>query len=279
VIARLHPARHGTAFYLFFGVALVTGIGLLDYLTGYELSFSVFYVIPIALVTWYTTRGYGLLAAAVCAAVWFLADRGQAYSNPFFPYWNALIRLSFFVIIAVLISAVRAAAERERDLSRVDSLTGAANSRYFYELAQREIDRFSRYGRDFTLAYVDLDNFKEVNDTLGHSMGDEVLRTVVAAGRSHLRKADLVARLGGDEFALLLPETPPEAARVAVSQLRSKLLEAMNQRGWPVTFSIGVLTCRTSPGTTDNLVRMADDLMYSVKHAGKDAVTYSTFDA
>jgi diguanylate cyclase (GGDEF)-like protein len=127
------------------------------------------------------------------------------------------------------------------------------------------------------LAYIDLDNFKIMNDQFGHSVGDQVLRTVVSSARKYLRKTDVVARLGGDEFALLMPETDQESARIALSKIQSGLLEEMRQSHWPITFSIGVLTCMATPQTTDALVSLADELMYSVKRNGKNAIKYSSY--
>src|SRR6185295_7052159 len=187
------------------------------------------------------------------------------------------IRLAFFVIITRLLSALRAATERERELARVDYLTGAMNSRLFYDVTQMEIDRCQRYKRPFTVAYIDLDNFKMVNDRYGHAGGDEVLRGVVRSLRRHARKTDVVARLGGDEFALLLPETDHEFARVALTKLHAGLLEEMRRNEWPVTFSIGVLTCCPAPSTAKELIRIADELMYAVKRETKNGLRYSVY--
>ena len=262
------------------GFALIGVIGVTDFLTGYELAFSVFYVIPIAIVTWSMGRQLGLVTSLVSAFVWLGADlgTGHIYTHPLIPVWNTLIRLAFFVLITMLLSALSSATERERELARTDYLTGAVNARLFYELVQTEIDRLQRYKRPFTLAYFDLDNFKSVNDQFGHAIGNQVLRAVVRSARKHLRITDVVARLGGDEFALLLPETDQESACAAISKIRGRLLEEMRQSNWPITFSIGVLTCSCSaPHTTDELVGLADDIMYSVKHDGKNAIKYSTY--
>jgi diguanylate cyclase (GGDEF)-like protein len=213
------------------------------------------------------------------AIVWFWADvaSGHPYLHPLIPVWNTIIRLGFFVIITLLLSALRRATERERDLARRDNLTGAVNSRFFYDLAQMEIDRFQRYEHPFTLAYIDLDNFKAVNDRFGHPAGDQVLRIVVSSARKYLRKTDVFARLGGDEFVLLMPETDEESARVALSKIQDGLMEEMRLGDWPITFSIGVLTCRVAPHTTEELVRMSDELMYSVKRDSKNGIKYSTY--
>lgn len=261
------------------GLCLTGFIGAVDYLIGFELSFSVFYVLPIALVTWLTNQRLGLLLSLISAFVWFTADiaTGHYYSHPLIPVWNTLIRLAFFVIITLLLSTIKKTAELEKQLARTDNLTGAVNSRFFYNLAQMEIDRFHRYQRPFTLAYIDLDNFKFVNDQYGHPVGDQALRKVVGSAKKHMRATDLIARLGGDEFVLLLPETNEESARVVISKIQTGLVDEMRLCNWPITFSIGVLTCNAAPNTIEELVKMADSLMYSVKHGGKNAIKYQSF--
>ncbi|HRI52198.1 MAG TPA: GGDEF domain-containing protein [Pseudomonadota bacterium] len=124
---------------------------------------------------------------------------------------------------------MRAAYERERRLALTDPLTGASNRRFFVEFAQREIERLRRYGLPFSLCYLDLDNFKDVNDQYGHSTGDDLLRQLVQALASQVRASDLVARMGGDEFALLLPQTDAAGALAAVSKLRDAIDETMNR--------------------------------------------------
>jgi diguanylate cyclase (GGDEF)-like protein len=269
----------GKRFWTIAGFALIGGIGILDFLTGYELAFSLFYLIPVSLVAWLTGQRLGILASFASAFVWLVADvaAGNFYSRPFIYVWNTFIRLSFFVITAYLLSTLRRALEYEKESARTDYLTGAANSRLFYDLVQMEIGRFQRYERPFTLANIDLDHFKAVNDRFGHSVGDQVLRSVVSSIRKYLRKTDVVARLGGDEFALLLPETNQESARVVLAKIQSGLLEAMQRGNWPITFSIGVLTCSAAPNTADELMRMTDELMYAVKRDGKNAIKYSTY--
>ncbi len=270
--------KRGQPFKVLMGVALIGAIGFIDTITGYELAFSLFYVMPISLVTWLIGRRSGIVAAIGSALVWLWADvvSGHSYLNPLIPLWNTAIRFSFFVIIVVLLSALRNALEREKASARTDYLTGAVNSRFFFDLLQMEIDRSERYRHPFTVAYVDLDNFKTVNDQFGHLIGDEVLRAVVGYMKTHLRKTDMVARLGGDEFALLLPEMTQESARAALTKLHEGLLEEMRLNQWRITFSVGVLTCGVSPLKADELLGMADKLMYSVKYGGKNAVAYST---
>ena len=271
--------KQSKPFWIIIGFLLIGGVGILDFLTGYELAFSLFYLIPVSLVAWLTSRRLGILASLASAFVWLIADvaAGHSYSHPFIYAWNTFIRFSFFILTVFLLSTLKRVLERERELARTDYLTGAINSHLFYDFVQMEIDRIQRYKHPFTLAYIDLDNFKTVNDQFGHSIGDQVLCALVNSARKYLRKTDVVARLGGDEFALLLPETNQESARVTFSKIQNGLLEEMRQSHWPITFSIGVLTCSTAPQTTDELVYMTDELMYSVKLNGKNAIKYSTF--
>jgi diguanylate cyclase (GGDEF)-like protein len=123
---------------------------------------------------------------------------------------------------------------------------------------------------------LDVDNLKTVNDRDGHAVGDEVLKVSVATVRRRLRPGDTVARLGGDEFAVLLSEADGGAARVVAQRIQSALRDSVNKK-WPVSFSIGVLTCVASPGSVDELIEEVDRLMYQAKTGGKDAVRYGEF--
>ena len=162
--------------------------------------------------------------------------------------------------------------QQEKRLSRLDPLTGLANRRAFYEGAELERQRAVRYGRNLSMAYIDLDNFKQVNDNFGHKAGDQLLVTVAIILRSDLRPSDLAARLGGDEFAVVLPETDELGARRATSKLHVLLTQAMQDNDWPVTFSMGVVTFNSIPETVEQMVHKADELMYTVKHGGKNRI-------
>lgn len=271
--------KRSRLFWAVIGIVLIMGIGVVDYVTGYEIAFSFFYLIPVFAVTWFAGGGLGSVTSVASAMVWLFADiaSGHPYSHPAIFYWNTVIRFGFFIIVTLLLSALKNANEHERELARIDNLTGAVNPRYFSELLQFEIDRSQRYKHPFTLAYIDLDNFKTVNDTFGHSVGDQVLYTIVRHAKGQLRKTDYVARLGGDEFAFLLPETDQTGAMITISKIQASLLDEMQRNNWPVTFSIGVLTCICRPQVSDELVNQADGLMYSVKNNGKNGVRYSVY--
>jgi diguanylate cyclase (GGDEF)-like protein len=269
--------KPGRLFWIIMGFVLIGVVGVFDYLTDSEFTFSFFYLIPIALVTWLAGRWPGVTASLASAFVWLITDvaSGHSYSRWFFYAWNTLVVLAFFVVVTLLLSALRTTLEHETELAQKDDLTGAANRRFFIELLQMEISRCQRYLHPFTIAYIDVDNFKEVNDRFGHNTGDQVLRALVDLVRKFLRSTDLVGRLGGDEFALLLPETDSESAQVVLSKIQSAILAGMEQDHWGVTISIGVLTCGSAQHTVVEIIKMVDDLMYSVKRESKNGIKYS----
>jgi diguanylate cyclase (GGDEF)-like protein len=143
----------------------------------------------------------------------------------------------------------------------------------FWNLA---IERARRHGRPFTVALLDLDGFKQVNDTLGHEAGDEALVTVSGVLHRRLRVVDVVARLGGDEFALLLPETAASAAATVFQDLLKQVPSSMQGRGWPVGLSLGAVTFNSAPRNLDDALREADTLLYEAKRAGKGRLRHET---
>ena len=260
------------------GFVLSGALGVLDYYTGQELVLSALYVLPLVLVTWYAGRAWGASNAIVSAVIWLTVDIvDYQHTNLLYLLLNAAIFLTLFLVVVYLMGKLHRAMQRLEDSSHQDSLTGALTSDFFYECLDKESERLERYGHPLTLAYLDLDGFKAVNDHFGHPTGDDVLRRVVNCVRSRLRKTDLVARLGGDEFVFLCPETDEVAARSAVTEVVARLTQEMRLGGWPITFSIGVITCYQAPGSSAELVQMADKQMYSVKLTTKDGVSYETY--
>jgi diguanylate cyclase (GGDEF)-like protein len=262
------------------GVLMTCLTGSIDYATGYEISISIFYLLPVFFVSWFGKRSHAVIISFLSAAVWLWADltSGHVYSHFAIPVWNSVMRLGFFLIGAFLLSRIKKLLEIERTSARVDPLTGVANSRAFRELAEREISRSVRFERPFTLAYIDIDDFKLVNDTLGHSHGDILLRSVARTIKDHTRSTDIVSRVGGDEFTIFFPETDEKDATKAINKVREKLLDLVKKQSWPVTFSIGAVTCYESC-RLDELIKEADALMYFVKRRGKNGIESKTFKA
>jgi len=195
------------------------------------------------------------------------------------PHYDMLAYSASFVVIAYLLSALGAMNRREKEMERIDALTGIPNRRAFYDLAGLEIHRNRRYKHPFTVAYLDIDNLKMVNYRLGYGTGDNLLQAVARTIKGNIREVDIVSRFGGDEFALLLPETGAESAQVVLSRLRTKLLEAMKNSQWPATFSFGAATFVTPPDSIEDVVKKAGTLMYSAKNSGPNMIDQEVFDS
>ncbi len=268
-------SRQSFRFKVVLGTILALLVGVPDYFFGRQVGFSIFYLIPVAITAWYGGKSAGFLVACMSAATWLTANilSGVSYSSTYIPLWNALVRLTFFIIVVYLLNALK----REKSSAREDYLTGLGNRRHFFELAEAEIRRSSRYGHPFTLAYIDVDNFKAINDRFGHAAGDDLLKSVALHIQENIRKTDIVARLGGDEFAVLLPESDSESAAGFFDKLHKKISQAPLRNGRSVTFSIGVVTFTISPSSTDEMIKIVDRIMYEAKNSGKNIVKYAVF--
>lgn len=256
-------------------------IGLLDYITGSEISVSLIYLLPIMLLAWLKGSGPAAVMSIFSALVLLFADiiDRQAYTHLAISIWNAIMGLGIFLIVGYSFAAIKKLLLLEQEHAHTDYLTGVANARSFYEQIQMELARSARYRRPVTIAYIDVDNFKQVNDTLGHATGDKVLRAVAQTIKSSLRSVDFVSRLGGDEFAFFMPETDVDQANIAVRKVQVRLQSIVKDSEWPVSFSIGIATCDDSTCTADKLIKAADELMYAAKKEGKNTLRFKKLEA
>lgn len=254
-------------------------LGWLDYLLGYEISFSIFYTLPVSLAALTLGRRYGIFYAILGGFVWLIADilAGQTYTSPLIALWNALTRILFFLLTTILLTELRQALKNQHTLARTDFTTGLLNSRAFYEVMARDLALAQRHPHPTTLIYLDVDDFKTINDTYGHLVGDELLRQVAHILTHSLRASDVAARMGGDEFALLFPETNLAAAHSLTPRLRETLHVTLAPRPAPITFSLGVLTYTPPIVSLNDLLKHADDLMYEVKRGGKNGVAFAVY--
>jgi diguanylate cyclase (GGDEF)-like protein len=261
------------------GCVLVLLAGILNHVAGPEHSSPGLYLVPILLVTWFTKRWIGFILSILAALTWLIVDltSGVTYSISDIPYWNGVKRLSSFFILTIIVSVVKNTLTQEKEISRIDFLTGIRNRRYFIELVNMEINRARRYEHPFTVVCLDLDNFKMVNDCFGHTTGDILLRLVARTIRENIRVTDTVARLGGDEFGILMPETGRNVAEVIIQRVQNVNLDYMRKYGWPVTLSIGAVTFTSPPSTVDEMLRISDQLLYNAKNNGKNSIKYEVF--
>lgn len=171
---------------------------------------------------------------------------------------------------------LRTARDRATLAAVTDPLTGLYNRAYFQEALAVEAKRVDRYGRPMTVALLDLDHFKRVNDTLGHGAGDQALREVAARLRRAVRNTDVLARYGGEEFVVMLPETGVKSALQAAERLRVAVdgLTVTGAQGGSraITVSIGVACLPTHAATLSELMEHADSALYSAKRAGRNRV-------
>jgi len=263
-----------------YSLLLVMFDGAVDFLTGYEMTYFVFYVLPVMLAAWYGNRGLGWIVSLISGFVWLAVDiiDGHPYSQAWYPYWNAIARLSFFLLVTQLVSAVRMRLEFEKTLARVDELTDAPNRLAFKEKCDVLFPLASRKKTPMALGFIDIDNFSSLNDKHGHGFGDEVLRVVAGMLKGFMRKTDVFGRIVGNEFAVLLPNTDPETARKLFAELHLLLSERAHSEGWPIGFSIGVAVIENPDISTDRAMGFADDLVHKVKESDKSGLLCKEYD-
>lgn len=263
---------------LFIALVLIALLGWLDYVTGFEISFSFFYLLPISLTAWYVGIGTSHLITGISVLTWLISNRlaGEVYSSEWIHFFNAGVRLVVFTGIATLLYELKTAFQLERRIARTDYLTGVFNRREFIEQLGLELRRADRLKYPISLAYIDLDNFKQVNDEQGHSAGDEHLKLIATTISNVIRKTDLFARLGGDEFGLFLANVDRRNAEFVLKKIQSAVMHELEEKNSPVTLSIGVVTFLSPPLNVDAMLRRADELMYQAKNKGKDRAVYFT---
>lgn len=247
---------------------------LVDYYTGYEISFSIFYLIPVTLAVLFHGRNLGIAVSVFSALAWITAEilAGAHYSSILVPIWNSLTRLGYFAFHVLLISSLLKSLEKIHRISVHDPLTDVANWRYFENNANSAIKKAVKERSEIALAYFDIDNFKSVNDTFGHNVGDQILVEITRTVREVLPVADSLARLGGDEFAILLPDTDYAAAKELLEKVMVQVRQRMMQQKWNVTLSMGAMVFSVLPSTIGPMLKNVDDLMYEVKSSGKNSL-------
>ncbi len=272
-------AQNGACFVLVLvGILLISAV---DCFGDSELRLFPLFYLPIALAAW-QFGWVGALSAATLSTI------GWSHSNEFadlpfsrhtFSVANGLVQGTSFAIVGLLVTALRSSISRERALSRMDFLCPLLNRRAFFEDSVRLLDLCRRHKRPVTLAYLDMDNFKGVNDLRGHKAGDELLLAVAQVLIASIRTSDVAARLGGDEFVIMLPEVGPQQAQSVLERLRGAISHSSPDHTCPVSVSVGAVTFMTAPDDLDSMLQMADSVMYAAKNDGKNRVYHHVIDA
>ncbi|HLS99021.1 MAG: sensor domain-containing diguanylate cyclase [Porticoccaceae bacterium] len=176
---------------------------------------------------------------------------------------------------------IRRELEQERALALSDHLTGLGNRRAFTHELEQDIVELRDFGWQFAVSFIDLDDFKQVNDSLGHGVGDNVLQDVARLIRAGCRGSDFVARIGGDEFATIHPGATLADAIHILERVRASIVADMQAHHWPVTLSMGVCHCDQRFGnySVAAILAAADRAMYQAKQQGKNQIRVAVLDA
>ncbi len=256
-----------------FGVLLgILAVGAVDAAVGVSVSVSSLYFIPLALAGWTLGRRGALLASLLAVMAWMHAQYvggGQQWAA-----WMWSVSLATqaagFITVGMLVAVLAERLQAEALLGRRDTLTGLPNRRALVEEAALLLPLCRRHGDAVSLAFIDVDDFKQVNDRFGHDRGDEVLRVLGAVLAMAPRASDIAARLGGDEFVLLMPRTSLAEALALVQRIRSGFAEDTVTTQIGVTVSVGLLTEDPASSPLDELLRRADAALHDAKVDGKN---------
>lgn len=260
-------------------IVMVFLLGVAQYLVGARIDVSPFFVLPVLINSWYGNSRTGFFVAFLSVLTLFVARAAgsSATLTSFYSLLTVLPHFLAYLIFTMLVINFRNTLRIQVNVAETDGLTGIHNARSFRMAVTSELARSRRYSHVFSLAYIDVDDFKSINDLSGHAAGDRLLIEVAKCLVSSLRESDVVARLGGDEYACLLPETSQDEARKAFVKTIFQLKQCAKRNQWPVSFSIGVITFAELPADADQAIGLADRLMYSVKRHHKDDIFYQVF--
>lgn len=255
------------------GVGFIAALGVLRTSTDAEYAFASAAIIPVVAVAWIAGYMGGFVFSLLAAIMWVSTDLllERQFSEPWIPYVNGLTRLATYGFVAFLTTRVRTLMAQTQEMASHDALTGLLNRRAFFEAGEAEVMRSRRYMHPLAVAFLDLDDFKRLNDSQGHKAGDLALKAVAGALRGQLRTTDRIARLGGDEFAVLLPEVTYQAASETGNKLAAAINAALASFP-PASVSVGIAWFESAAPGFPAILETADALMYEIKQAGKRGV-------
>lgn len=234
-------------------------------------SFDVFYCVPILHAARLSSiralrrsdSQLPLIIGIFVGIVWTTGEFLAVY--PDYPWSVWLLNTFARSVTFTVIGRVMAKVWREREASRKDMLTDLANRLEFTERFAIEQSRSDRSGKPYSLLFIDIDQFKSLNDEQGHHIGDEALKSLSAILTNNSRAGDVVCRFGGDEFALLFPETDDSSCAMLASRIIEVAKAEFQNKGWPIALSVGCVTGSGSSQSIEELLQIADGKMYSMK--------------
>jgi diguanylate cyclase (GGDEF)-like protein len=235
-------------------------------------------LLPVVIASWYGNLLTGLSVSFITAlAILVSYDQVLLAVPTTNALYTALVYLSALCILSILIDNFSTVFKVEEAAAEHDHLTGLLNFRGLTSLLEEEIARTKRYKHPFTVAYIDIDNFKAINDSKGHCEGNIILCKLAKIIITSFRESDYIGRIGGDEFVCLLPETKQPDAKVVFDKLQKNLDTAFCSGDIVVTFSIGVVTFEAAPPNTQAALALVDKVMYRVKKLNKNDAAFQVY--
>lgn len=235
-------------------------------------------LLPVVIASWYGNLITGLSVSFITAFTVLVSYDHVLLSVPNTDaLYTALVYFSALCILSILIDNFSTAFKVEEAAAEHDHLTGLLNIRGLTLLLEEEIARTKRYRHPFTVAYIDIDNFKAINDSKGHREGDVILCKLSKIITTSFRESDYIGRIGGDEFVCLLPETKQPDAKVVFDKLQKNLDSAFCSSDIVVTFSIGVVTFEAAPPNSQAALALVDKVMYRVKKLNKNDAAFQVY--
>jgi diguanylate cyclase (GGDEF)-like protein len=262
------PGRLGERAVFIVSIVSICGIYWLDIGVPVDVRVRILYVFPLTAIALHSVRTrkaiFGLALAVFCeiASLWNRV-------SPAATLVDGLIGIAGLSLVVVLARAARKHYLETLVLATSDPLTKLHNRRSFESIGEMELTRQRRYGGIFSLAVIDLDSFKKLNDSRGHHVGDLALKLLADILRENTRQSDSIARLGGDEFAILMPVTRNSDCTEMCQQLSGTIATRMVDAGFPITASIGHTTFERAPESMLEALQEADKAMYAAKASGK----------
>ena len=260
-------------FAIIFCYLLILVIFPLDFVTGSQVSMHVLYVFPISMIALHSLKYHWVIGATLLAILVQTICLFSAHDI------NHAVKIYLFLMIAASNSTFALIARFARintlevsRLATIDPLTKLNNRRSLETALDNEIIRQRRYGGIFSLALIDLDGFKKLNDAKGHHVGDKALILLADILRNQTRESDTIARIGGDEFVILMPNTNDADCDSICQLLCQKISLSMEESSYPITASIGYTTTEKPPKFGKDVLHIADQAMYQAKFKGKSRV-------
>lgn len=262
---------------LIFIVICIASLFIFDYYLDRRISLILFYIFPVYLSTWYFGKYYGLAISFICSTGWLIADilpiKG-CNAIPFITFWNFAANTGIFVVATFTIDKLNSSRRNAKELTRTDPVTKAANRKNLLEAIEYELKRMNRYKRPFTIAYIGLDDFRQLCQSMGRTAGNNLLKDFVSTLVSNIRSSDLVARATRDEFAVLLPETNEDQAQAVIRKLFASLENMLHDKKSGVSFGVGVVTFIRAPATVTDILHKVIYMMHAAKRDGKNSMRF-----